>query len=69
MSEIEKMKEKDEEELKRKRTQLNVNVETKAQLVKIIEIATRYKNMKTDLEAEISEQIDQYVLKVEFNNY
>ena len=63
------MEEKDEEELKRKKTQLNVNVETKAQLVKIIEMVTKYKNMKTDLEAEISEQIDQYVLKVEFNNY
>ena len=68
MSEIEEMEDNAEEELKRKRTQLNVHVETKAQLLKIIEIATRYKKMKTDLEAEISKQIVQYVLQVEFDN-
>lgn len=68
MSEIEEMEDNDEEELKRKRTQLNVHVETKAQLLKIIEIATRYKKMKTALEAEISKQIVQYVLQVEFDN-
>lgn len=65
MSEIEKMDENDEE-FKKKKSQLKVNVETKAQLLKIIGLATTHQSMKTDLEDKINQQIVQHVLKVDF---